>query len=116
MTRILVVDDEPDLESLIKQDPTFLEAQARFAKLCCLQGKWDASIHWSQRVLDSKPWHFVTLETMVAANIAKGDLTMVELYKARRLPVPSKTEERSQWVDRALQDAQVILKRMEKLS
>ncbi|KAG7369611.1 hypothetical protein IV203_027357 [Nitzschia inconspicua] len=100
-------------QDLIRQDPTFLEPQARYAKLLCLQGQLEESTRWAQRVLDSKPWHFVTIETMVALCTAKGDTVLSELWKSRRLPNPSKPEARRQWVDRALQDAETILGRMQ---
>lgn len=98
---------------LIRHDPTFLEPQAGYAKLLCLQGQLDESARWAQRVLDSKPWHFVTIETMVAIHTAKGDSILSELWTARRLPNPSQPERRLQWVDRALQDAETILGRMQ---
>ena len=100
-------------QDLIAQDPTYLEPQARYAKLLCLMGRLEEAARWAQHVLDSKPWHFVTIETMVAISAAKQDSILSELWKARRLPVPSQPEARSQWVDRALQDAEVILGRMQ---
>jgi hypothetical protein len=100
-------------QDLIRQDPTYLEPQARYAKLLCLQGQWEESSRWAQHVLDSKPWHFVTIETMVALHTAKGDTVLSELWKARRLPNPSTPEARRQWVDRSLHDAEVILGRMQ---
>ncbi|KAL3930271.1 MAG: hypothetical protein SGARI_004531 [Bacillariaceae sp.] len=100
-------------QDVIRQDPTFLEPQARYAKLLCLQGQFEEAALWAQKVLDSRPWHFVTIETMVAIHTAKGDSILAELWTERRLPNPSKPEARSQWVDRALADAEVILGRMQ---
>jgi hypothetical protein len=100
-------------QDLIRSDPTFLEPKARYAKLLCLQGKWEEASRWSQQVLDSKPHHFVTIETMVAVLTGQGNTVMSELWKSRRLPTPSQVEARTEWVDRALEDAQVILGRMQ---
>ena len=68
----------------------------------------------SLQVLDFKPWHFVALETMVAVSTAQRDDTMIALYKSRRLPPPSQgAKRRRQWVERALQDAASIMRRMQ---
>jgi hypothetical protein len=96
-------------QSIITQDPTFLEPQAHYAKLLCLMGWLDEARRWAQHVLDSKLWHFVTIQTMVAVYTAKGDSILSELLKARQWPMPSKPEARSQWVDWTLQEAEVIL-------
>lgn len=100
---------------LLKEDWTNLEARARLSKLYCLQGKFEMAKALSLQVLESKPWHFVAMETMTAISMAQGDMVMADLWKARRLPNPSKTEERRQWVERALQDAEAILKRMQEI-
>ncbi len=97
---------------LLDKDPTFLEARARLSKLYCLQGRFDEAKRYSMQVLDYKPWHFVAMETMVAICTAQGDQMMAQVWKARRLPNPSKVEERRQWVERALNDAEEILRRM----
>jgi hypothetical protein len=101
------------LLDLIKRDSSFLEPQVRLSKLYCLQGRFDEAATLSQQVLESKPWHFVALETMVAISTAQGNTVLTELWKSRRLPPPSQKEAREQWVDRALQDAEEILRRME---
>jgi tetratricopeptide (TPR) repeat protein len=101
------------LLDLIKRDASFLEPQVRLSKLYCLQGRFDEAATLSQQVLESKPWHFVALETMVAISTAQGNTVLTELWKSRRLPTPSQKEAREQWVDRALQDAEEILRRME---
>mgnify|MGYP001801944162 CR=1 FL=1 len=108
---------ETILKQLLVQDPTYLEPAARYAKLLTLQGRVDEAEVWMQRVLDSKPWHIVTLETRVAlAAIRDGrhekNPLSLQLYQSRRLPPPSKVEARKQWVDQALKDAQVVLGHM----
>ena len=104
---------EDIFEELIRQDPTFLEPQARLAKLRCLQGRFDESLTIAQRVLDSKPWHFVTQETMVASYTGKGNKMMADLWKQRKLPTMKRKTDRELWIDRALEDAEVILGRMQ---
>jgi len=103
---------EETLLRLIQQNDSFLEPRARLSKLYCLQGRFAEAKELSLQVLEVKPWHFVAMETMVAASIATGDDISLDLWKSRRLPVPSKKKERELWVDRALADAETILSRL----
>ena len=66
-----------------------------------------------QEVLKIKPFHFVVLETMVAVSIAQNKAQQAQLWGAKRLPVPSKEEERRSWVDKAVQDANSHIKATE---
>ena len=99
---------------LIQEDATFLEPRARLSKLYCLQGKFDLAKTLSLQVLESKPWHFVAVETMVAIATAQQQEVQMQLWKSRLLPVPSQVQKRNQWVDRALEDAEAVLSRMMK--
>jgi hypothetical protein len=99
---------------LVADDPTFLEPKVRLSKLYCLQAEFSEAEKLSQQVLDSKPWHFVAIETMVAVSTAQGKTTLAELWKSRRLPNPSQAERRNEWVERALLDAEEILGRMQR--
>jgi len=84
------------------------------SKLYCLQGKFQEAKELANDVLQERPWHFGALETMRVVSLALHDEINLSIWDARRMPPPS-TEERKQWVDRAIADATVLLAQSEQV-
>eukprot|EP00536_Pseudo-nitzschia_multiseries_P005231 jgi/Psemu1/12012/gm1.12012_g len=93
------------LEELCKEHPTFLHAFALLSKLYCLMGRLEDSQTMALEVLKLKPWHFLAIETMVATSYALNQINTSVYWASRRMPPPSRTEKRREWVDRALKDS-----------
>ena len=93
------------LERLTSENPTFLEPFARLSKLYCLMGRLEDSQIMALEVLKLKPWHILTIETMVATSYALSRIESSFYWASRRMPPPSQTEKRKAWVSRAIEDS-----------
>eukprot|EP00545_Synedropsis_sp_CCMP1620_P000823 CAMPEP_0119013314 /NCGR_PEP_ID=MMETSP1176-20130426/8387_1 /TAXON_ID=265551 /ORGANISM="Synedropsis recta cf, Strain CCMP1620" /LENGTH=308 /DNA_ID=CAMNT_0006966401 /DNA_START=40 /DNA_END=969 /DNA_ORIENTATION=- len=105
---------EDRLKALIEEHGMhFVEPLNRLATLYYMQGKYEESRRYCQAVLDKKPWHFGALAgiVMVCANLQ--DITGARQWAARRLPpIPpdgTTNDRRSEWVERAVEDARKAL-------
>jgi hypothetical protein len=88
----------------------------KLATLYYMTGQYEKSKELCLLVLQVKPWHFGALSGIVLVCIAMNDVTGARFWADRRLPpiVPIDTsggDRRSQWVQRAVQDAKESLDR-----
>lgn len=93
------------LERLTIQNPTFLEPFARLSKLYCLMGRLEDSQIMALEVLKLKPWHFIAIETMVATSYALSKIQTSLYWASRRMPPPSQTAKRREWIQRAIESS-----------
>ena len=91
------------LEKLTRENPTFLEPFARLSKLYCLMGRFEDSQTIALEVLKLKPWHILAIETMVATSYALNQIESSLHWASQRMPPPSQTEKRKEWVRRAIE-------------
>jgi hypothetical protein len=87
----------------------------KLATLYYMTGQHQKSKELCLLVLQVKPWHFGALSGIVLVCTAMKDVTGARFWADRRLPpmVPIHTsgDRRSQWVQRAVQDAKERLDR-----
>lgn len=93
------------LEKLTIENPTFLEPFARLSKLYCLMGRLEDSQIMALEVLKLKPWHILAIETMVATSYALNQIETSIHWASQRMPPPSKTEKRKEWIRRAMKSS-----------
>jgi hypothetical protein len=105
---------EGRLKEMIKEHGMhFVEPLNRLATLCYMQGRYEDSKRYCEAVLDQKPWHFGALSgiVMVCANLQ--DMNGARQWASRRLPpIPpdgTTNDRRSEWVERAVEDARKAL-------
>jgi tetratricopeptide (TPR) repeat protein len=105
---------EERLQEMIKEHGMhFVEPLNRLATLYYMQGRYEDSKRYCEAVLDQKPWHFGALSgiVMVCANLQ--DMNGARQWASRRLPpIPpdgTTNERRSEWVERAVEDARKAL-------
>jgi len=96
---------EEILFQLIQQDPTFFEPFVRLSKLYTLQGRFADSQQICLSLHQAKPWHYVVLETMVVNTMVLEHNRDLQTWASKRLPPPSLSKERKEWVTRAIQDS-----------
>ena len=115
------------LTSMIAQyGPYFTEPINRLATLYYLQGRYQESYQLCRVVLHTKPWHFGALSGIVLVLQQLGDHEKARYWAERRLPSAvvtdgggsgapkKKSSQRSEWVTRALANAQESLQQAEK--
>mmetsp|Transcript_18571 Transcript_18571/g.40434 ORF Transcript_18571/g.40434 Transcript_18571/m.40434 type:complete len:326 (-) Transcript_18571:1532-2509(-) len=90
------------LEGLCAENPTFLQPFALLSKLYCLMGRLEDSQTIALEVLKLKPWHFLAIETMVATSYALNQINTSVYWASRRMPPPSQSEKRKEWIDHAI--------------
>jgi hypothetical protein len=93
------------LEKLTIENPTFLEPFARLSKLYCLMGRLEDSQIMALEVLKLKPWHILAIETMVATSYALNQIETSMHWASQRMPPPSKTKKRKEWIRRAMKSS-----------
>jgi hypothetical protein len=93
------------LEKLTIENPTFLEPFARLSKLYCLMGRLEDSQIMALEVLNLKPWHILAIETMVATSYALNQIETSMHWASQRMPPPSQTEKRKEWIRRAMKSS-----------
>jgi len=93
------------LEKLTRENPTYLEPFARLSKLYCLMGKFEDSQTMALEVLKLKPWHILAIETMVATSYGLNQIESSLHWASQRMPPPSQTEKRKEWVRRAIENS-----------
>jgi len=93
------------LERLTVENPTFLEPFARLSKLYCLMGRLEDSNIMAQEVLKLKPWHILAIETMVATSYALNQIESSVYWASQRMPPPSQTAKRKEWIFRAIENS-----------
>lgn len=91
------------LEKLTTENPTFLEPFARLSKLYCLMGRIEDSQSMALEVLRLKPWHILAIETMVATSYALNQIESSVYWATQRMPPPSETTKRKEWIRRAIE-------------
>ncbi len=91
------------LEKLTTENPTFLEPFARLSKLYCLMGRMEDSQSMALEVLRLKPWHILAIETMVATSYALNQIESAVYWATQRMPPPSETAKRKEWIRRAIE-------------
>jgi tetratricopeptide (TPR) repeat protein len=104
------------LQSLIQlHGMHWAEPMNKLATLYYMTGQYAESKELCLLVLQVKPWHFGALSGIVLVCIAMNDVIGARFWADRRLPpiVPIHTSgnRRSQWVQRAVQDAKESLDR-----
>ena len=104
------------LQSLIQTHGMhWVEPMNKLATLYYMTGQYQKSKELCLLVLQVKPWHFGALSGIVLVCTAMKDVTGARVWADRRLPplVPIHTsgDRRSQWVQRAVQDAKESLDR-----
>lgn len=93
------------LEKLTTENPTFLEPFARLSKLYCLMGRLEDSQTMALEVLKLKPWHILAIETMVATSYALNQIESSVYWASQRMPPPSQTAKRKEWIHRAIESS-----------
>ena len=96
---------EKSLLQMIRDDPSYCYPFVFLSKLYCLQGRFLESQTIGQAILEIKPYHFTVLETMMACSFALQNVEQAAYWAARRLPPPTKQQERLEWVNWAIEDA-----------
>mmetsp|Transcript_43080 Transcript_43080/g.104267 ORF Transcript_43080/g.104267 Transcript_43080/m.104267 type:complete len:290 (+) Transcript_43080:37-906(+) len=111
-------EEEMTLRQMIDEsEMEWAEPMVRLSLLFFVKGQYEESLHWCQKALDLKPWHFEGGRLLVVLHLRMGEFGQA-LQVARRHLLPALNDRTSNkrrigWVNEVMNKAMLILKEAE---